>query len=462
MERQGVLASAGGSVRARAAAAKASGSQQFALFLLGFVCVIASFITSTLYADSRLALVSTLSREVSEGALPGALALGQMRYEIMFVDSALREASLGHPERLSAVPDHLRAYEEAYGIYGTLPFGGLTEIWRLPQQKLEHVMQDVVRIEREIGVGALDSARADIDDRLDPDERTVDSALATLIQFDEDQGKRAALAANRAWVRARRLSLVANLACAVLTALLGWLAFRSTRRFMIAQKLRADELDAFASRVAHDVRGPLTPVSFVLQTLRREFVDDPRRRPLVERGIRSLAGVNRLVEDLLTFARASAKPADGVRAPLGAVVASAVQDVEPMAASARVRIVVEDLPPYDLACSPGVLTSIVMNLLTNAIKHMPPEAVERVVHIRAEVKQAKACVEVADTGIGLPEAMRERVFEPYVRLDERQPGLGLGLATVRRLVEAHGGRVGVRSSDGTGAVFWFQMPVQAA
>ena len=61
---------------------------------------------------------------------------------------------------------------------------------------------------------------------------------------------------------------------------------------MIAQKLRADELDAFASRVAHDVRGPLTPVAFALQMLERDFADDAKRRSLIERGIRSLGSVN--------------------------------------------------------------------------------------------------------------------------------------------------------------------------
>ena len=462
MERQAATAS-GGSSRGGAASSRGSGARQLAPLLIGFGFVVALFAASTVYADSRLALVARLSHLVSEGTLPGSIALGQMRYETMFIDSALEKGCRGHPESLQALPEHLRAYEQAYSTYNELRLlSGVSAVWRVAQQKLEHVELDEALIEPEVRAGMLAAAQADIDARLDPDEREVDDALATLIQFNEDEGRRAALAASRAWARARRLSLIANAACAVLTATLAWLAFRSTRQFMIAQKRRADELDAFASRVAHDVRGPLAPVSMALQTLQRDFPDDARRRSLIERGMRSLGGVNRLVDDLLTFARASAKPSADARAPLEAVVAGAVQDLETAAAAARVRVIVEELPPCDLACSPGVLSSIVMNLLSNAIKHMPPEATERVVRIRAEVKQAKACVEVADTGAGLPEPLRERVFEPYVRLDERRPGLGLGLATVRRLVQAHGGRVGVRSRDGAGAVFWFEMPVRAA
>jgi signal transduction histidine kinase len=462
MERQAAMASRGSS-RGGAPSARSSGARQLAPLLIGFGFVVALFMASTVYADSRLALVARLSHRVSEGALPGSIALGQMRYEMMFIDSALEKGCRGHRESLQALPEHLRAYEQAYSTYSELRLlSGVSAVWRVAQEKLEHVEQDEALIEPEVRAGMLDAAQADIDARLDPDEREVDNALEALIQFNEDEGKRAARAASRAWARARRLSLIANAACAVLTATLAWLAFRSTRQFMIAQKRRADELDAFASRVAHDVRGPLAPVSMALQTLQRDFPDDARRRSLIERGMRSLGSVNRLVDDLLTFARASAKPSADARAPLDAVVAGAVQDLETAAAAARVRVIVEGLPPCDLACSPGVLSSIVMNLVSNAIKHMPPEAAERVVRIRAEVRQAKACVEVADTGAGLPESLRERVFEPYVRLDERRPGLGLGLATVRRLVQAHGGRVGVRSRDGAGAVFWFEMPVRAA
>ncbi len=462
MGRQAPSASRG-SPRAAPSTSERADSRKLVLLLLGFVLVIASFTASSLYADSRLVLVATLSREVSDDAMPGMMALGEMRREMMFVESALEEAVRGNREKLQVLPAHLHACHVAYATYTELtPFPGGAEMWQVAQQKLEHVERDVVRIEPEIATGALGAAEADIDGRLDPDEREVDSALALLVQFDEDQGRRAALAARRAWQRARHLSLIANSACAALTAALAWLAFRSTRQFMIEQRLRADELDAFASRVAHDVRGPLTPVAFALQRLERDFGDDATRRLLIERGLRSLGSVNRLVDDLLIFARASAKPVGDARAPLNAAVTGAIQDLETAAASARVRVVVAELPSCDIACSPGILSSIVMNLVSNAIKHMPAEATERVVRIRAEVDQARACVEVADTGAGLPEPMRERIFEPYVRLNERQPGLGLGLATVRRLVQAHGGQVGVRSNEGAGAVFWFEMPVRAA
>ena len=67
-------------------------------------------------------------------------------------------------------------------------------------------------------------------------------------------------------------------------------------------------------------------------------------------------------------------------------------------------------------------------------------------------------IEVADHGIGIPPEHRERVFEPLTRVDERVPGYGIGLATVRRIVDAHGGRIGLEETPGGGTTAWLELP----
>jgi signal transduction histidine kinase len=100
------------------------------------------------------------------------------------------------------------------------------------------------------------------------------------------------------------------------------------------------------------------------------------------------------------------------------------------------------------------------NLIANAIKYMPGDRPERLVSIRGTDTPLGVHVEVSDTGPGLPNEVQESIFDPYVRADASRPGLGLGLATVKRLVQSHRGRVGVRSKVGEGSVFWFELPVQ--
>jgi signal transduction histidine kinase len=169
-----------------------------------------------------------------------------------------------------------------------------------------------------------------------------------------------------------------------------------------------------------------------------------------------LGPVEDLVRDLLAFARAGAAPNPNARAPLRSTVAESVADTADPASKNRVRVDLEDLPDCQVGCAPGILRSLVEHLVTNAIKYMPTDATQRVVTIRANENRVFVRVEVADTGAGVPVEARGRIFDPYVRAQTHEPELGL--ATVRRLAEAHGGRVGVRSANGPGAVFWFELP----
>jgi signal transduction histidine kinase len=436
-----------------------SGRAQLVLLLFGFLLAVASFVGASLYADSRLAAVAERSHEVSENAMPSIRELGQMRRELAYVELALGGAAEGDARQLVVLSDHMRAYEEARSRYLALPqFDGERALWQRAAAQLVEVQSAAEKASAMIASGAYGEAGIAVDAVLSPSVLAADATLAELIRFNHDEGRRVAVEADAAWSRVRRFSLVADVVCAATTGLLAWLGLRGTRRFMAMQELRAEELEAFASRVAHDIRGPLTPALVSLKMLERELDDDPRRRGMVERGLRSLKRVEQLVEDLLNFARAAAPPEGGSHAPLEAVVAGVVQDVEAQAEAASVRVEVDPLPPCEVACPPGVLASIVMNLTTNAIKHMPAEAGTRTVTLGARLEREYVHVEVADTGAGLPETVRDRIFEPYVRLDRRGPGLGLGLATVRRLVEAYGGQVGIRPREGAGSVFWFELP----
>lgn len=111
-----------------------------------------------------------------------------------------------------------------------------------------------------------------------------------------------------------------------------------------------------------------------------------------------------------------------------------------------------------VACSPGVLMSMIPNLVENAIKYIGCGPVKEV-RVRARTQGLMTRVEVADTGPGVPQGLASKVFDPYVRAPGlKQPGIGLGLATVRRLAESHGGSVGVTKNGATGSVFWFELP----
>jgi signal transduction histidine kinase len=107
----------------------------------------------------------------------------------------------------------------------------------------------------------------------------------------------------------------------------------------------------------------------------------------------------------------------------------------------------------------GVVISIVQNLVRNAINYMGARATRRIV-VRTSAAGDVARLEVEDTGPGIPPEIQTTVFEPFVRgPHEREKGTGLGLATVKPLVESHGGRIGMKSQVGAGSLFWVELPL---
>ena len=291
----------------------------------------------------------------------------------------------------------------------------------------------------------------------------ADNAIERLIALNTSEGR--AEAARIAAVRANsvRLTLVLNLACIAFAAAVALVALRSARRQRSLElaheellELRADDLERFASRVAHDLLSPLSALSFTLSSVKRNADKGlPIAEPLGRAG-GCLKRAQGLVEGVMDFARAGGAPGGGranLRAALDGVLEEARTD------AGGVELVVEPFDPeLFVACSAGVLTSILSNLVRNALKYVDGGREKRVT-IRALPRAGSVRVEVEDTGPGLPPGLEQHVFEPYVRSpDNAKPGLGLGLATVERFVDSHRGRVGVESSPGEGCVFWFELP----
>jgi signal transduction histidine kinase len=436
------------------------------LVLVGFGVATASFVGSTLYADGHLEAVAQTSHQVSDNAMPSIVALATMRRELVYLERAIEEEVEGdEPDRAREAPVHRAAFEGARREYERLPtFPGETELWvhtRTSLNELERVMRS---IEDHVANGDARAANAELRAELEPAERATDDGIAQLIEFNHRAGQIAAVDADKAWTWTRRLSILLDLVCATVTAALAATAYFALRRYAATTKLRAEELEAFASRVAHDIRSPLQPAMLALQSIAgaRSALSPDRVPRLAERGLRGIRHVLELVEDLLAFAQGGAAPEKGVAASLAEVCSGVAQDLEPQASAARIEVHVEEMRGCRVACTPGVLTSIVLNLVGNSIKHFPEDKEPRRVAVRAAESGGRVRVEVADTGGGVAHEDPLRVFEPYVRVGGKRPGLGLGLATVRRLVESYEGKVGVRSRQGDGSVFWFELPAAGA
>jgi PAS domain S-box-containing protein len=240
-----------------------------------------------------------------------------------------------------------------------------------------------------------------------------------------------------------------------------------------AQKKAEDASRAKSSFLAvtsHEIRTPLNGVLGVLGLLEDSSLE-ARQRELVRTARSSGEALLRIVSDLLDLSRIEAGRLefDSVQFGVGRIVSDAVDVIRPAMAAKELSIAVllADAIPPRLEGDPGRLQQVLINLLNNAVKFTERGELQ----VRAEVASLDAervvlRFEVADTGVGIPEAARSEIFEDFVTADasysRRHGGAGLGLAICRRIVEIAGGQIGVDSEVGRGSVFWFTFPLRIA
>lgn len=217
-------------------------------------------------------------------------------------------------------------------------------------------------------------------------------------------------------------------------------------------------LEAFAHMAAHELMQPLVMTeAYAAGIAEREAtrMSEPTRQDL-ESLERLSRGVRMTVAALLRDALAGREPLRREWVDLRTVVGDCLCMLAPEVQARRARVVVEDMPM--VAGDEALLGSLLVNLLANALKHVPRPGAE--IRVTSERRDAGWIVAVESPGAPIPEADRRRIFEPWERGrgQRRARGAGLGLAIARLIVERHGGSIGVTSRRGAGNRFWFSLP----
>jgi len=222
---------------------------------------------------------------------------------------------------------------------------------------------------------------------------------------------------------------------------------------------RNRDLDSFAGRVAHDLRNALGPIVMSPHMLRQVSGPSERITAIADRIERCSERAIAIVNALLSFARASQKADANESAPLEVAVKDVREELAPLIAQLDVSVAVENIPKVHLRCSPGLLHIVLANLCGNAVKYLQGQP-ERRVRLSAGIEDTLCRIEVEDTGPGIAKEEQARIFEPFFRVQgTRAQGTGIGLATVRRIVDARAGRIIVESNHGHGSRFIVWLPL---
>jgi two-component system sensor histidine kinase KdpD len=212
---------------------------------------------------------------------------------------------------------------------------------------------------------------------------------------------------------------------------------------------------ALLRAVSHDLRTPLASIKASVSSLRQTDVhwtaeDEAELLANIEQNADRL---DALVGNLLDMSRLQA----GSLEPF--LRATAVDEVAPVAlrglddADQLLIVVPDDLPL--VRADPGLLERVLANLFSNALRHSPPDLRPM---LRAKEDGDRVVLDVVDHGTGVPAGLKERIFEPFARLDERSPGVGLGLAVAKGFAEAMGGSIVAVDTPGGGLTVRVALP----
>lgn len=220
----------------------------------------------------------------------------------------------------------------------------------------------------------------------------------------------------------------------------------------------------FVANVSHEFKTPLTAIRGFAETLLGGALEDADHRVRFVEIIREHAErLTRLTDDLLRLSKMEAgqfalefKPVNAV-----ALLASCLETARYGAEQKKLKIELQcprKMPP--VRGDAGRLRDVIQNLLDNAVQYTPPGGQ---ILVSASARNGDVVFEVSDNGIGIPQADLGRIFERFYRVDDARSreagGTGLGLAIAKHIVEAHTGRIWVKSTVGEGSTFLFSIPI---
>lgn len=422
-----------------------------ATFATSCLCFVAGTTFTTLYGQA----MAGHSRVVSHDVLPSIAQLGAARAGM---DTLQRHIAHGVKSK-EHIPTDLQALDEALAVYDAFPVSA--DEARLRSElaiEIEHFRETIQRTDLAAAEGDWELA-ADLFTRtVEPSARRVDDAILELIELNASEARGAAEKVERTRVLTMRFAVLFDGMSVAVAGLALLLALRTVRRCTTTLAQRADDFETFALRVAHDIRSPLGAPLFALETIALRPPNDSARRS-AEAGVRGLKRVVAVVEGLYDFARTHGEPEPGASVDAGVAANGVLDEIQADAERERTTIRAEVEPGIQISCAGGPLAVILSNLVRNAIKHMNGAPL-REVTLRIHSKESVARIEVRDSGPGIPVDMRETIFHVGVRGQTHgADGLGLGLATVKKLVEAHHGSIGLESEVGRGSLFWIELPM---
>ena len=260
----------------------------------------------------------------------------------------------------------------------------------------------------------------------------------------------------------RQLALVGVLTLVLLGSafVIVWFLLRRAQRLELqtAEAERLAYIGTLASGLAHEIRNPLNSLNLNMQMLEEEIAEHgtaPTGKRLLSITRSEINRLERLVTDFLAYAKprpleleemSAARPLERLREVLAGEIQKrgAAVHLEDRSGGARIKV------------DPAQMNQLLLNLARNAFAAAEQAGRRPVLELSAYRQGHAVCLELADNGVGMSTAEQARIFDLFY--STRKGGTGLGLAIVERIARAHGGRIGLRSTEGVGTAVIVELP----
>ena len=218
------------------------------------------------------------------------------------------------------------------------------------------------------------------------------------------------------------------------------------------------ELESFAHTVSHDLKEPLRSVGMFSELLQMEYENslDEQAQEYLSHIVGSVKRMDVLIRDLLSYAQAGKNGQTWVKTDLQQLAKTVINDLQASITMAKATLEINALPT--LVVNPTEISQLLSNLISNSLKFR--SQAEPVIAISSELRHNQWTITVKDNGIGIKPEYQARIFEIFKRLhpQSQYSGSGIGLAICQKIVERHGGEIGVISKPGKGSSFYFTLP----
>jgi len=236
--------------------------------------------------------------------------------------------------------------------------------------------------------------------------------------------------------------------------------FEKELQKLVAELRRSnEELEHFTYVASHDLREPLLSVASNIKLIERRIRKGNQEEAgeFIGNSLQQLNMMQDLISDLLIYSRAGTQARPFEKVSFDAVLRTVLTNLKTSIEQKHAAITSDPLP--EVMADPVQMGQLMQNILSNALKfceERPP-----VVHVSAGKGEGEWVFSIRDNGIGIPAGESGRIFEMFGRLHkDRFHGTGIGLATCKKIVERHGGRIWVESEQGKGSTFFFTIPVR--